>query len=753
MSEKEIKRLTGKETQYFIWKFKYASPKDATIEDSFRRVAGFASKNDTEKLVFYDLLSKCFFVPGGRILANAGTGREKATMSNCYFVDSIPDSMEGIFSLLKESALIMQAGGGIGLDFSTLRPKGSPVKGTGSTSSGPVSFAKLWDSMCETIESAGSRRGAQIGVMRINHPDIDIFIGAKKKDEMGNNALQTFNLSVLVTDDFIEAVKNDADWNLVYNNKVYKTVRARDLWDKIMKSNYYDWEPGVLFIDRINKMNSLAYCEKIYGTNPCGEQPLPPYNACNLGAFPLPYFISNPFSDNAQFDFKLLEDSVKTAVRFMDNIIDLNYYPLEKIKEEVLSTRRMGLGVIGLTDALSMFKLRYGTEKGRVLTARIMESIRNAAYTTSIELAKEKGAFPKFDRDKYLQSLFIKTLPEKIQEGIYKYGIRNSHLLTVAPTGTTSMFCENMSSGIEPYFGIDYTRSIRMSESGEKVQVDLSPYAVELYRKLVSQVMPDYIIDNLATNIHYKDHILMQSTVQQYVDSSISKTINFPESISYEEFKDAYILAYDLGCKGCTTYRPNNGKHGIIKTKSDTALSKDIDIQEIPKEMLDGDLEGIRKKFKHPEIKHAYYLNFNHVTLPNGKKRPAEIFINTKHPEHSEFTTALTRLISAVMRRTPDPSFIADELSEIQNNRTAFWNPKRRKQVPSLVAEIGEMLRDYFEKIGIIEPAVPIEMYDENEHSKKPEYAYCHKCGQYTLVRSDACEFCINPKCSYDRCG
>ncbi len=756
----KIKRMNSKDASFFIWSEKYQGVDDSTVIDTISRTARFAANSDAEFESYYNLLL-LYFVPGGRILSNAGTGRAKATMSNCFFVNSVPDSMKGIFKTLDESAMIMQAGGGIGLDFSLLRPKDAPVKGTGSKSSGPISFMQLWDSMCRCIESAGSRRGAQMGVMRVDHPDIDLFVGAKKKSEVGENALKMFNISVLVTDDFIDAVKSDADWGLKWDDKITKTVKARDLWDRIMRSNYYDWEPGVLFIDRINKANSLYYCETNSGTNPCGEQPLPPYNACNLGSFPLPRFVTAPFTDNAKFDFTKLAEAVAGAERFMDSIIEKNYYPLDgKIRDEVLSARRIGLGILGLTCTLSMMRIKYSTDEGRAFAAKVMEVIRDAAYSTSVELAKEYGAFPKFDAEKYLQGEFIKALPVHIREAIREHGIRNSHLLTVAPTGTTAMFCENMSSGIEGLFGTDYVRNIRISKDEEKVSFDMSPYSVELYRSLFGAELPDYITENVGTKIHYKDHILMQATVQKFIDSSISKTIPFSEDTSYGDFKEAYLFAYDMGLKGCTTYRPHSGKEGIIKEKASTEdLSKADDFLrgEIPAEILDNDLPGIRKKFKHPDVKQAYYLQFNHVEYPNGQKRPAEVFINTKNPEHVEWTTALTRMISAVMRRVPNPTFIAEELMEIQNTRTSFWNGKRRKQVPSLVAEIGHSLKDYFALIGLVEPDVPIELYDEDYHGNgngdKPKYAYCSRCGSDTLVRADGCEFCINPKCNYNRCG
>lgn len=756
-NDKSPQRLTCAEVRESIFNFKYKHSGDTSISDMFRRVAQAVAQPEGSPELrqewedeFFRIMDAGLFLGAGRIISNAGTDRPKATMCNCYVIGDIPDSMDGIFERLHQSALIMQAGGGIGMDFSSLRPKGAAVKGTGSVSSGPMSFAQTWDAMCGTIEAAGSRRGAQMGVMRVDHPDIDLFIVSKKKDEVGKNALERFNLSVAVTDDFMEAVQNDLDWTMHFNGKNKKTVKAAELWDRIMKSNYWDWEPGVLFIDRINQWNNLWYCENIRSTNPCGEQPLPPWGSCNLGAIVLPAFVENPFFDMASFDYTKLEETVKSAVRFLDNVLEINYYPLPEIKDKAMDTRRMGLGIIGLADTLAMMGMRYGSEEAIKATEDIMRHIRDAAYRASIELAREKGVFPAFDSEKYLQGRFIQTLPEDIQSAIKKYGIRNSHLLTVAPTGTISMLCGNMTSGVEPYFGIEYQRTMRIGPDESKAVVDIMPYSVELYRQGNGNTpLPDYILESVGDKVHYKGHIRMQAAAQKYVDSSISKTITFPEDISYEDFKEAYMLAYELGLKGCTTYRPNKGMHGIIKAKTEVPEIEDKDaLPEVP-DVLD----GRRYKVKLPDFKHAYYIQINDIT-EGGRKRPFEIFINTKDPTNQEYMVALTRMISAVFRRAKDPSFVAEELKEIQSKMTAFWNAKRRKHMPSLMAEIGHVVQDHLNYLGIGEEVVPIEVYEEEAKGyDKPTHAYCPKCGQFTLVKQESCEFCVNSACNYDRCG
>ena len=740
------KSFTCQQIAEYAWAEKYKVGEENSILDTLIRTAkGVANGNKSLESKFEKLLTNNYFIPGGRILANAGTDRCNITFSNCFYVDAIPDSMVGIFSLLQESALIMQAGGGIGIDFSLIRPKGDRVKSNDSLASGPVSFAKLWDTMCETVASAGARRGAMLGSMNIEHPDIEIFIDAKEKNECGVNKLSNFNLSVAISDDFMEVLSKDEEWFLMFDQKIRRKIKASDLWDKIMRSNYLNWEPGVLFISRANSMNNLYYCETFYGTNPCGEQFLGPYQSCNLGSMILPSFISNPFTDEALFNFKKFSEAVRLSVKFLDSVLDINQLPLEKLREGMIATRRIGLGFLGLTDALTMMNLRYDSEQGRKFVEEICREMRDSSYDESVNLAIEKGSFPKFDKDKYCDSLFIKTLPESLQKRIKDYGIRNSHLLTVAPTGTISMVSNNMTSGIEPYFFLEYNRTIRIGTDGDKIEVILEPYSCELYKKIFStNNLPEIFKLNVSSNIHYKDHIRMQGSVQKYLDASISKTIILPEDISYEEFKDAYLFAYEQGLKGCTTYRPHSGREGIIK---DSNEKKEI-IQTSAPAKIPRVLAGERYKFKHPEKTRAYYVHIYDIE-ENGKIRPFEIFINTMEID-SEWTSALTRMISAIFRKSNDASFVAEELMQIQNIHTGFWNAERKKHVPSIVAELGEIIQEHYSKLsnknGNIDPL-------KNIIKDGSKYMSCPKCGKKTLTIEEGCPTCVNPDCGYSKCG
>ncbi|MCF8468523.1 MAG: adenosylcobalamin-dependent ribonucleoside-diphosphate reductase, partial [Sneathiella sp.] len=545
-----------------IWDMKYRhksaddSVKERSIEDSWLRVAKAvaASEKDPKKWEkrFYSLLEDYKFLPAGRILSGAGTKR-KVTLFNCFVMGNIADDMSSIFDNLKEAALTMQQGGGIGYNFSTLRPKGAPVHGMGSDASGPLSFMDVWDSMCRTIMSAGSRRGAMMATLRCDHPDIFDFIKAKQDP----GRLRMFNLSVLVTDAFMEAVRRDDAWELRFDGTLYKTIQARDLWDEIMRATYAFAEPGVIFIDRINARNNLYYTETITATNPCGEQPLPPYGACLLGSVNLTKMVTHPFEKKAAVDMKKLDAVVRDAIRLMDNVVDVSGYPLPAQATEAHTKRRIGLGITGLADALIMCGVRYGSDKALALTRKWMAQIQRSAYLASTDLAAEKGAFPLFDKEKYLAGETIRALDKDIKEAIAEKGIRNALVTSVAPTGTISLLADNISSGIEPVFSFSYTRNVLMPDDTRKAE-EVTDYALRLFRRLkgADTPLPDYFVD--AQVLTPPDHVRMQALVQDYIDSSISKTINCPEDISFENFKDIYLQAYDQGCKGCTTYRPND---------------------------------------------------------------------------------------------------------------------------------------------------------------------------------------------------
>ncbi|MGP6087381.1 adenosylcobalamin-dependent ribonucleoside-diphosphate reductase [Antarctobacter jejuensis] len=544
-----------------IWDMKYrlkeadGTPIDLSVEDSWRRIARSLASVEPDPAVweetFYDALEDFKYLPAGRITAGAGTGRS-VTLFNCFVMGTIPDNMGGIFDMLKEAALTMQQGGGIGYDFSTIRPKGAPVTGVAADASGPLSFMDVWDAMCRTIMSAGSRRGAMMATMRCDHPDIEDFISAKADSAR----LRMFNLSVLVTDAFMEAVKADGSWELQFDGVVYHTLPARDLWNRIMRATYDYAEPGVIFIDRINQANNLNYCETISATNPCGEQPLPPYGACLLGSINMSRLVANPFEDQAHIDEAQLEKLVTTAIRMMDNVVDASRFPLEAQRLEAQNKRRIGLGVTGLADALLMCGLRYGSEEAAEMTERWLKLIARASYLASVQLAKEKGPFPLFDAEKYLASGNMMGMDEDVREAVRKHGVRNALVTSIAPTGTISLYAGNVSSGIEPVFAYAYTRKV-LQKDGTRTEEEVVDYAVQMYREKfgAEAELPKYFVN--AQTLAPLDHVRMQAAAQRWVDSSISKTINCPEDISFEDFKDVYMAAYESGCKGCTTYRPN----------------------------------------------------------------------------------------------------------------------------------------------------------------------------------------------------
>lgn len=557
---------------------KYAKSGESSAEDIFTRVAGglaAAEKAPQEwSGVFRDALASGF-VGAGRIMSAAGTDIQ-ATLINC-FVQPVGDAMTGIdedgypgiMDALGQASETMRRGGGVGYDFSRIRPKGALVKGTQSQASGPLSYMETFDAMCRTVESAGARRGAQMGVLRCDHPDIRDFIVAK--NTVGR--LTQFNLSVGVTDAFMKAVEADADWQLIHKARpsstdgkfqreedglwVYETLKAKQLFRLMMDQTYDHAEPGILFIDRMNEENNLAYCEKIEATNPCAEQPLPPYGACCLGSINLTLFVKNPFTDDASFDFEGFRALVKTSIRMLDNVLDVTMYPLPQQRESSHSKRRIGLGFTGLGDALIMLGLRYNSATGRDMAEAIAGNMRDAAYMASVDLAKEKGAFPLFDAEKYMASEFVKRLPENIRKAIREHGIRNSHLLSIAPTGTISLaFADNASNGIEPAFSWFYNRKKRQADGSHKEYV-VEDHAYRMYREIGGDIddLPEAFVSALELSV--ADHVGMLEVVQPYVDTSISKTVNIPADYPSGDFADLYLVAWRSGLKGLSTYRPN----------------------------------------------------------------------------------------------------------------------------------------------------------------------------------------------------
>jgi len=583
-----------------IWKTKYRRAKadgtqEGSIGESWQRVAAALaavenSGRETWEARFLDILGDFRFLPGGRILAGAGTG-QRVTLFNCFVMGLIEDDMGSIFEALREGALTMQAGGGVGYDFSTLRPAGSEARATARIASGPVSFMHVWDAMCSTVLSTGARRGAMIASLRCDHPDIETFIDVKRKP----GRLRHFNLSIQATDAFMEAVATDAAWPLLFPDdslapddaaetvvrrwpgyaepvhcRVLARRSARMLWERIMQATYNTGEPGVLFVDRINEMNNLAYREFITTTNPCGEIPLPPYGACNLGSLNLVRFVREPFTPAARLDHAAIRDTATVATRLLDNVIDCSEFPLERLAEQARGSRRIGLGITGLADALIMLGLQYGEPAARREAARVMETICHAAYRTSICLAGEKGPFPWFERDAYLRSGFVRSLPEDIRTGIAGQGIRNSHLTAIAPTGTISLLAGNVSSGIEPVFDFRHSRKV-LNREGVYERFVLEDYASRLWRERgggVKALPAEFIAAHrLAPVVHLE----MQAALQPHVDNAISKTINVPEDYDFADFRELYRSAFERGVKGCTTFRSNPVTGEILGLEADAA--------------------------------------------------------------------------------------------------------------------------------------------------------------------------------------
>jgi len=593
----------GNDLSRHIWDSRYrwregGVPRDGDVCASWRRVAEALATAEPRhrhrwRRRFLALMQDLRFLPGGRILAGAGTGRD-VTLLNCFVMGGLEDSMDGIFTSLKEAALTMQQGGGVGVDFSTLRPAGAPAQRVGGIASGPVSFMHIWDAMCATLLSTGSRRGAMMATLRCDHPDIETFIDAKRDPRV----LRNFNLSVLVTDAFLTAVRAGAPWPLVFPEdgpgegapaaggrvqrawsgagepvpcRVLREVPARALWQRMLRAAYDTAEPGVLFIDRINRDNNLGYREHISATNPCGEIPLPPHGACDLGSLNLTRFVQRPFSAQASLDLEALGDAAATAVRMLDAVITVSRYPLPAQARQARGARRIGLGITGLADALIMLGLRYDSDAGRAAAAAAMSVICHAAYRASIALAGERGHFPYLDPGPYLEAPFIRALPADIRDGIAERGIRNSHLTAIAPAGTISLLANNCSSGIEPVFALEATRRVRVA-GGSVREYRVTDPALTLFRTQHGNApLPAAFVT--AGELRPADHLAMQAALAPFVDGAISKTINLPADCGFDAFASVLDDADRLGLKGCTAFRPNPVTGAVLAAAADGACT------------------------------------------------------------------------------------------------------------------------------------------------------------------------------------
>ncbi|MDP3228891.1 MAG: adenosylcobalamin-dependent ribonucleoside-diphosphate reductase [Acidovorax sp.] len=788
---------------------KYLKSGETTADELYQRVArALASVEKPELRDKYEALFlanlKAGAIGAGRIMSAAGTAIQ-ATLINC-FVQPVGDCIQGvddegfpgIYEALREAAETMRRGGGVGYDFSRIRPKGAYVKGTASMASGPCSYMNVFDQSCSTVESAGARRGAQMGVLRIDHPDVHEFITAKRTPGRWNN----FNVSVGVSDDFIHAVQNHAQWELVHKAKpgeallmqgarqredgqwVYATVPARELWDTIMKSAYDFAEPGILFLGRINEDNNLHYCEEIAATNPCGEQPLPSYGCCDLGPIILTRFVQYPFGVGgvAAFDFDAFTKSVALQVRALDNVLDVTYWPLPQQRDEAMAKRRIGVGFTGMGNTLAMLCVRYDLPEGRTMAARIAECMRDAAYAASVDLAREKGVFPKFDAIGYLaEGTFASRLPDSLKAAIRQHGIRNSHLLSIAPTGTVSLaFADNASNGIEPPFSWMYKRKKREAD-GTTSEYAVEDHAWRLYRELGGDVnaLPDYFVSALA--MPAEGHIAMMEAVQPFVDTAISKTVNIPADYPYDDFKDLYLQAWRAKLKGLATYRPNAILGSVLEVHAEpastsapvtapapvvaSAASSPADpMRTVIESRPQGGLSAVAEKLEYwtQEGHKTLYLIVSFLPVPTGVAglgggtvdRAIEFFMPVgQSGESQQWITSSMRMLSLAARG----GFLERALSDM---RKVAWDrgPVRlgthRKDdgavVPmwhdSEVAAMAYAIQNILarrvadpvqQQLPLDEPAPPPLAVPHAMAGKK-----CSECGAHAVIRKDGCDYC-----------
>jgi ribonucleoside-diphosphate reductase alpha chain len=785
---------------------KYLKPGETDIEQLYQRVAralAGAEKPDLQQEWEQKFLAnlRVGAIGAGRIMSAGGTDIQ-ATLINC-FVQPVGDAIQGIddegypgiYEALREAAETMRRGGGVGYDFSRIRPKGAKVKGTHSIASGPCSYINVFDQSCSTVESAGARRGAQMGVLRIDHPDVLEFITAKRTPGRWNN----FNVSVGVTDAFMQAVANDAEWELVHRAKpgkklldkgasqradglwIYRKMPARELWNTIMQSAYDFAEPGILFLDQINRDNNLHYCETIAATNPCGEQPLPNYGCCDLGPVILTRFVRHPFGVGGQpiFDFESFEQAVATQVRALDNVLDVTFWPLEQQRAEAQAKRRIGVGFTGLGNTLSMLCLRYDREEGREMAARIAERMRNAAYRASVELAKEKGAFPKFEAAAYLGGdSFASRLPNDIKNSIKKYGLRNSHLLSIAPTGTVSLaFADNASNGIEPAFSWSYTRKKREYD-GSTSEYTVEDHAYRLYHALHGSThdtpLPAYFVS--ALEMTAADHVAMMQAVQPYIDTSISKTVNIPADYPYEDFKDLYHHAWRAGLKGLATYRPNSILGAVLEASTPkvesqaAAVVEPVDpMRSVIESRPKGALNAVAEKIEYwtQEGKKRLYLivSFMPVSAPSGHivERAIEFFMPVgQNGESQQWITATMRSLSLAARG----GFLdraLDDLSKVAWDRgpvrLGTYQKADGSHVPrwhdSEVAAIAYAIQNLIAERqqaaqGSLFELEELPQADTGRTEDLPEQApgvvmagkKCPECGAHAMIRKDGCDYC-----------
>jgi len=735
-----------------VWADKYRFGDEENPFQSFERVVKGVYAQDPNANAAQEAreaMKLGLWMPAGSIQAAAGTPKS-LTYINCFVCQTIPDSVQGISKVLGDGMLTMHKRGGIGMDFSTLRPSGAIIKSTGPTkASGPLGFMPMWNTMCFSIMQAGTRRGAMMGTLADWHPDLPAFIDAKHTP----GVLTNFNLSILVSDAFMDAVRNDELWSLYFpvpplegatgefvdengvTQYIYRQMPAQELWNLIVRSTYEYSEPGVIFIDRVNDLNNLKYCEEIRCTNPCGEQPLPPNGACDLGVVNLARMVINPFTSDAKLSWETLRKAVHVGVRFLDNVIDVTPYPLEEQHAEQKAKRRIGLGVSGLADMLAQLKIRYGIGEAETMTRKVMREVAIQAYTASAALAVERGSFPLFEKEPFLGAPFPQKLPSDLIDIIGETGIRNGVLLTVPPTGTISIYYGNVSPGVEPPFAHTYDRKV-LQEDGSREEYKAEGYGYRLWNLLhPTEDVPDYMVT--SGDLSVQDHIRIQAACQEWVDASVSKTSNCPAEMTFEDFKEVYTLSYNLGCKGCTTYRPSEVRGSVLSTGEDKPPSRPVE------------LSGKTYKVGWPSMSSALY-----VTINDKDGHPYEIFISSKSAKNSEWTTALTLMISALMRTRKDIKFIPEELKQVVSAHDSAWIDK--VFYGSLVARIADVLERHIKaKEGKPEDSKQTTITKVAGPSSISLFwmdgkEICSSCGNPTVVHQEGCSVCT--ECGYNSC-